>query len=267
MKRAALGAIVLAVALALPSSVLASSTTAWSLTGTYTIPFTCVSGCPSPPDYPYSITISATTLSTGAVVGTGYYIPNNFYNVTVTGQVTGSDVSLRLLYTDPGTAAVYNPWDLVGTIDPFGGMSGTAIDRQGRTFTWLTTAGVATLVPAKSHVKTDLVPYPSGPAVGAVIFNSSSGDPNNLELTVQLKKAAPGTWYDVYLFLDGFTSGTGVVVGTIATNGVGIGTLHVNMSVAPGIHTVAVDVTLHGSGNDVFVTPGLYGQDLFQYFK
>ena len=39
------------------------------------------------------------------------------------------------------------------------------------------------------------------------------------------------------------------------------------MHVSPGIHTVAIDVTLHGSGNDVFVTPGLYGQKLFMFFK
>ena len=66
---------------------------------------------------------------------------------------------------------------------------------------------------------------------------------------------APGTAYDVYLFLDGSTSGTGIVVGTLTTNGLGNGTFHVNTQVTPGIHTVGVDVTLHGSGNDVYVEP------------
>jgi hypothetical protein len=61
----------------------------------------------------------------------------------------------------------------------------------------------------------------------------------------------PDTSYDVYLFLDGFTSGTGTVVGTLMTNGVGNGTFHVK----------------HGSGNDVYVTPGLYAQNLFLFFQ
>lgn len=43
--------------------------------------------------------------------------------------------------------------------------------------------------------------------------------------------------------------------------------VHVNTFVAPGIHTVAVDVTLHGGFNDVYVTPGLYGLNLFLYFR
>ncbi len=118
-----------------------------------------------------------------------------------------------------------------------------------------------------SHEKTDLVPYPPGAAVGAVIFNSSAGNPSNLEMTVQLRNATPNTSYDVDLFLDTFASGQGVVVGTLTTNGVGNGTFHVNTQVTPGVHTVAVDVTLHGSGNDVFVTPGLYGQNLFMAFR
>lgn len=114
--------------------------------------------------------------------------------------------------------------------------------------------------------KTDLVPYPTGPAVGAVIFNNPAG-PANLQLTVQLKSVAPDTAYDVYLFVDGSTSGTGVVLGTMTTNGVGNATFHANTAVSAGSHTVAVDVTLAGDGSDVFVTPGLYAQDLSMTFK
>ena len=246
---------------------MASTASTWNLNGTYTIPFTCTAGCPAGP-YPYSVTITATTLSTGAVTGTGYYITGLGYPaVTVTGQVTGSNVSLTLLYTDLSLSS-YNPFLLTGTIDALGGMSGMAIDGAGRTFTWLTSTGAATFVTANTHAKSDLVlTGTTGPAVGAVIFNSSAGSPNNLEMTVQLKKVTPNTIYDVYLFLGGFTSGTGTVVGTLTTNGVGNGTFHVNWTVAPGIHTVAVDVTLHGSGNDVYVTPGLYAQNLFLFFQ
>ncbi len=78
---------------------------------------------------------------------------------------------------------------------------------------------------------------------------------------------APRTHYDVWLFDDTYASGRGRVVGSLTTNGVGNGTLHVNTPVSPGIHTVAIDVTLHGSSNDVFVTPGLYARNLFMFFK
>ena len=141
MKRSVLGAVVLALALALPASALAYTSPTWNLNGTYTIPFTCVTGCPSPPDYPYSVTITATSDTTGAVTGTGYYITGGGSPaVTVTGQVSGWSVTLNLSYDDPALAS-YNPFVLTGTIDMNGGMSGTAVDAQARTFTWLTTTG------------------------------------------------------------------------------------------------------------------------------
>jgi len=130
---------------------------------------------------------------------------------------------------------------------------------------------VSGIVPG-SHEKTDLVPYPTGSAVGAVIFNSSAGNPNNLELTVQLKKVTPDTTYDIYIYLDQpgtSINGFGHPLATLTTNGVGNGTVHVNATIPEGIHTVGVDVVLHGdvNGYDVYVTPGLYGQNLFMFFK
>ena len=64
-----------------------------------------------------------------------------------------------------------------------------------------------------------------------------------------------------------WASGSGVVVGTFTTNGVGNGTFHVNTQVSPGFHTVAIDVTRAGSGADVYVTAGLYEQNLWLYFQ
>jgi hypothetical protein len=117
----------------------------WNLTGTYTIPFTCVTGCPSPPDYPYSITITTTSDTTGAVAGTGYYIAGGGTPaVTLTGQVTGWNVELDLTYDDPGLSG-YNPFVLTGAINANGGMAGTAADGAGRTFTWQTTSGTVSL--------------------------------------------------------------------------------------------------------------------------
>ena len=77
-------------------------------------------------------------------------------------------------------------------------------------------------------------------------------------------RLTPGT---TYLFIDTVTSGQGHVVGSLTTNAVGNGTFHVNTFVAPGVHTLGIDVTLHGSGNDVFVTPGLYGLNFYLLLK
>ncbi len=146
MKRSAVAA-ALVLALAVPASAIAFTSPTWNLKGTYTIPFTCVTGCPSPPDYPYSVTIATTSDATGAVTGTGYYIPTGAagaYTVTITGQVTGWDVTLNFTY-DGSANAGYNPWVLIGKIDQYGGMSGDASDGDGRTFTWLTTSGSVSL--------------------------------------------------------------------------------------------------------------------------
>jgi hypothetical protein len=164
--------LVVAAILAFPFASSALTSPTWNLNGTYTIPFTCVSGCPSPPDYPYSVTISTTSDSTGAVTGTGYYIDGGGTpTVTVTGTVTGWDVTLNLMYDDPGLAA-YNPFVLVGTIDANGGMSGSASDGQGRTFTWLTTTGSVGLYEScefGTYAKSVKVWDGFAPATGAII--------------------------------------------------------------------------------------------------
>ena len=111
---------------------------------------------------------------------------------------------------------------------------------------------VATPVLAKAD-KVDLVPITGVPGGGAVIFNNSSG-PDNLQVTVQLKKVTPDFTFDVYLFIDGVWYG-GAPVGTITTNGVGNATFHMNAQVAAGGHHVAVDVALPGSGADQYLAP------------
>ena len=106
LRRSLLALAGLAFALALPASAMAATTPVWDLNGEYTIPFTCVTGCPTTPDYPYSVTIDTTSSSTGAVTGSGFYITGGGYPaVTITGQVTGSDVSLTLMYYDPALAS------------------------------------------------------------------------------------------------------------------------------------------------------------------
>ncbi len=255
-----LGALVMALGLlgAIPATAIASGSSYWNVAGTYGVNVTYLATA-------YPETLVLTQSGTGTITGASIGAPCSpaCTNFTITsGSVVGDTITI--VATSPFTLT------LTGVIAADGTMAGSWADGAGglgRTGTWATTSGAATFLDASTHAKTDLVPYPSGMAVGAVIFNSSAGDPNNLELTVQLKKVSPNTTYDVYLFLDGNGNGTGTVVGTITTNAAGNGTLHVNTYVTPGIHTVAVDVTLHGSGSDVYVSPGLYGQDLFLYFR
>ena len=242
----------------LPATAAAAGSSYWNVAGTYNVNVTYLGT-----NYPETLVL--TQSGTGTITGTSLGPPcsPSCSTFTITsGSVVGDTITM--MATSPFTLT------LTGVIAADGTMSGSWADGaggSGRWGTWSTTSGAATFLTASSHAKTDLVPYPSGGPVGAVIFNSSTGSPNNFEMTLQLKKVTPNTAYDVYLFLDSYASGQGVPVGTLTTNGIGNGTFHVNTQVTPGIHTVAVDVTIHGSGNDVFVTPGLYAQDLFLFFQ
>jgi hypothetical protein len=243
----------------IPASVLAApGSSYWSVAGTYNVDVTIDTDLPGTV---YKETLVLTQSGTGTITGTSLCCA--LFTIS-TGSVVGNAISFDGVYGNLKTR-------FTGVIAVNGSMSGRWMDVIGgsRTGHWATTSGHAALVTVSSHQKTDLVPYANqkGPAVGSVIFNSSSSNSNNLELTVQLKKVAPRTSYDVWLFLDSYASGRGHVVGSLMTNGVGNATLHVNTHVSPGIHTVAIDVTLHGSSSDVFVTPGLYGQNLYMFFK
>ena len=243
----------------IPATTLAASGVSyWNVTGTYSVDVTVdndLSGTV------YKETLILTQSETGTITGTSLCCA--LFTIS-TGSVVGKAVTFDGVYGSLKTR-------FTGVISVNGSMSGHWMDVIGGTRTghWATTSGHAALVTAGSHQKTDLVPYVNqkGPAVGSVILNGSSSKPNNLELTVQLKKVAPRTHYDVWLFVDTYASGQARVVGSLTTNGVGNGTLHVNTHVSPGIHRVAIDVTLHGSSNHVFVTPGLYAQNLFMFFR
>jgi hypothetical protein len=242
----------------IPATALASGSSYWNVAGTYSINVVYLGVT-----YPETLVLTQTGVGTITGASLGAPCSSGCANFTITsGSVVGDAVTF--VATAPFTVT------LTGVIAADGTMAGSWADGaggSGRTGTWATSSGAATFLDASTHAKADLVPYPTGSAVGAVIFNSSAGSPNNFELTLMLKKVSPDTAYDVYLFLDGYTSGTGIVVGTFTTNGVGNGTFHVNTYVTPGIHTVGIDVTRHLSGSDVYVTPGLYGLNLFMYFQ
>lgn len=259
-----LGALVLALGLlgAIPATALAAGSSYWNVAGTYVVNVEYLGTN-------YQETLVLTQAGTGTITGTSLGGPcqPSCANFTITsGSVVGD--AITIVATSPFTLT------LTGVIAADGTITGAWADGpggSGRTGTWATKSGKAVFLTAPSHQKVDVLtqiaPGVAGPIVGAVIFNSSSGDPNNLELTLQLKKVTPDTTYDVYLFLDTWASGQGVVVGTFTTNGVGNGTFHVNTQVSPGIHSVAIDVTLQGSGADLYVTDGLYGLNQFLFFK
>jgi hypothetical protein len=119
-------------------------------------------------------------------------------------------------------------------------------------------------VPAMAAAqKVDLVACPlnypgaTQPPGGAfVVFNNSAG-PNNLEMTVALKGVLPSTEYDIYLGVDSW--GTPGKVGTVLTNPKGNANFHLNTAVGVSAeHTLAVDITLKGSGSDIYETEGIH---------
>ena len=140
MKRFAIAAGML-MALALPTAVSAAPP-AWNLTGTYKVTFVCTSGDCTGSTYVHSMIIT-TSDDSGNVVGSGSVDLYPGYDWTLTGTVSGSDVTLNITWTEPPAMEMYNPLTLTGTIDASGVPSGTAVDAQDRTFTWATTDGAA----------------------------------------------------------------------------------------------------------------------------
>jgi hypothetical protein len=154
-------------ALALPAVALAAPP-AWNLTGTYTVNFTCTSGCGE--TYLHTMTITTSNDSTGAVTGTGSIQGLPGYDWTVTGTISGSDLVLDIEWVSPPEMLAYNPLMLTGTIAASGAMSGTAVDGQARTFTWATTEGAAASILPTASASTDVTLPPT---------SSHNGSPTN----------------------------------------------------------------------------------------
>src|SRR5574340_1222160 len=175
MKRAAIAA-ALVVSLALPAVVLAASPS-WNLVGSYTIHFVCTAGCAG--TFDNSMTVTSSDDTTGAVAGTGSVDGFPGYDWTMTGNVSGSSVTLTVTWISPSGMFIYNPMTMTVTIDSSGGMSGTAVDGDGRTFDWATTAGAAT--PLATHfVVTAASPQTAGAAFS---FTVAAKDVNGATVT------------------------------------------------------------------------------------
>ena len=93
------------------------------------------------------------------------------------------------------------------------------------------------------------VGWPDGLGSGFVIFNDSSGGPQNLEVTVSLKGATElaGTTLNVFLFVDWDWYGGGPV-GTVTVNKAGNATFHVNALVKKNTwHKLGIDLAVGAS--------------------
>jgi hypothetical protein len=115
----------------------------WVLGGTYTLNFTCVSGCSGV--WSHTMTISSFDSATGAFTGTGFCnaYPENTWNVT--GTVTGNSVTYTIVYTGANAGYTVNG---TGTIAADGSLSGTAT-APGQSFNWASSGGLAMwVVPA-----------------------------------------------------------------------------------------------------------------------
>jgi hypothetical protein len=177
--------------LAAPMS--ASALTQFNLVGTYTINFHVVDDG----NYPHSMMINKMDLNTGDFSGTGNYNVNPSYTWTVTGNLTGSNVTFHILYT--GSNAGYYV-DATGTVAADGTMSGTAASGSGQQFTWTTTNGKAMThwpgeVRSMGYYKNNGIPLPPFPEPAGKVAATGAAT----SVTVQAGKlymiTASGTYF------------------------------------------------------------------------
>jgi hypothetical protein len=122
----------------------------------------------------------------------------------------------------------------------------------------------AMAVPAMAAAqKLALAPIAGLTGSGFAVINSSSG-PNNFELTVSLKGAAPDTTFEVWLELYGQPT-LGPAVGAFTTNKQGNGNFHINMAMVPGTYNLGIDVAI--GGGDQYLTSNVYGAPILYTFK
>ena len=114
-----------------------SAAVTWNPIGSYTIAFTCTSGCDG--TFVHSMDITSFDKNTGNFSGVGFYNPDPSYSWNATGNVTGSTITIHIVYT--GSNAGYTV-DVTGTIASNGTLSGAATG-PGQTFTFASTSGAA----------------------------------------------------------------------------------------------------------------------------
>lgn len=163
----------------------ASAATSWDITGTYTIAFTCTSGCSG--TYPHTMTVDVVDLFNGTFSGYGNYNINPAYTWVVTGTVIDSAITFYIDYTGLNPSYYVN---VTGTVAGDGTMSGTAT-APGQTFTWSTTSGAAVFnrhaeitSPTEGQVVSGSVPF------NAVLYDDDS---DAVQWAVRRETCAAGT--------------------------------------------------------------------------
>ena len=124
----------------------------------------------------------------------------------------------------------------------------------------------ATYFTYKYGLKVDLIPCPynypdpDNPPPGKVfvIFCNSLGTGYNFEMTVSLIGVKSLTEYDLHLSVTDTGGWSPNKVGTIETDGSGNAIFNMSGSLVPGQYTLGVDITLKGSGSDIYETLGVH---------
>lgn len=152
--------LLVALALALSQSAAAQTATEWDVAGSWTLVFTRDAGCARCPPGPVTYQLTLRSTGPGSFAGAGTDVGNVYgkFNggaavtndsVTVTGTTDKAHVSFRVSYAD--ARVDYTPLVAGGEIASDGTMSGSAV-RGGSgagTFSWKSTAGRATVAPAR----------------------------------------------------------------------------------------------------------------------
>jgi hypothetical protein len=134
--------LVASLAVALPTG--ATALPNWDITGTWNLDFSLGAG-----DYLHTMTVTIFNQTNGVFSGTGVYNPDPSYTWTVTGTVSGDDITFHVVYT--GTNAGYTS-DATGVITSTTSMGGTWSDINGASGTW-TGVGTATQLPPPAQLK------------------------------------------------------------------------------------------------------------------
>jgi hypothetical protein len=143
--------VLLALALVAGQATASAAASTWNPIGTYTIAFTCTTGCDGV--YPHTMSITSYDSNTGNFSGVGHYNPDPSYTWNLTGNLTGSNITFHLVYTgsNPGYAI-----DGTGVVAGNGTLSGTATG-PGQSFTWASTSGAASAGPNYGSSQLDSV--------------------------------------------------------------------------------------------------------------
>lgn len=149
--------------------------------------------------YPHTMTIDSiypTSNTSYTFTGSGSFDPDNAYTWTVAGSVSGTTVSLHIVYT--GAEAGYH-LDATGTIQQDGSVIGTSFsDSLGRTLTWAMPAGSAHEILNYSASVTDVeVTAPS--ATFSYTIPAGTDGLGGVPVTMNVTDGgSPGSAYDTY---------------------------------------------------------------------